>query len=426
MGYLQKINLFWSYLLSADFLKNFMALLSSSVLKQIIGFIALPLLARFYTPNAFGLLELFLAIAGLIATIASFRFELMIGLAKNHKEANNVLMLCFVFNILFTIFSLVGAIVAIVIFGEEPIYLILPIYVFMFAFSQSLTYYQLNFENYKNVAKFRTYKVLFIQSTCFAMIFCNLNYGLILGYTIGESLAALAILQMSVRYFSISDVSLSDIWKAFRSGLKISSTMFISHFIGAAALRVPAFFIPLIGSTEILGYYSICRQILTAPTLIAENIGVIYRQKAIEEWKNRGAFTHCFLLYLAKVSIVALPIFSFIFVFPSFIFDIVMGHYPPEIISYFQVLSLGTLFLFISTPLDKGAVIVNAKGYILSWHLIRLLALYGFSIIYYKTCYNTLYYIWGFTFINIILYVYDMIYEYHLSKERIQNDYKMV
>lgn len=94
MSHVQKINLYWKHLFAHDFIKDFSVLLSSSVLKQAIGFITLPLLARLYSPDAFGLLELFLAIGALVATVACFRFELTIGLSHDKESAANILALC--------------------------------------------------------------------------------------------------------------------------------------------------------------------------------------------------------------------------------------------------------------------------------------------------------------------------------------------
>lgn len=426
MSHVQKINLYWKHLFAHDFIKDFSVLLSSSVLKQAIGFITLPLLARLYSPDAFGLLELFLAIGALVATVACFRFELTIGLSHDKESAANILALCALLITFVFFLTLICVGGAVFIFHQDPIFFILPVYISAFAFSQALTYYQLKFEDYQSVAKFRTYKVLFVQGSCFLGIFLNSTHGLIIGHVVGEGLATLILLQMSLKYFSIQDISLRGMRKNLHQHHKLASTMVISHFIGSAALRIPVFFIPLISSVEALGYYSICQRILGTPGIIAENIGTIYRQKAIEEKRVSGSFNHCFRLYFLKTFIGSIPIFTFIFLFPSFILSIVMGTYPGEILDYFQILSLGALFSFISTPLDKGAIIENEKMYIFGWQFLRLFISFFISAAFYYFLKDVGWYIFSLVFLSSSLYTFDLVIEYKLSLGRKNHKVKVI
>ncbi len=73
------------------------------------NFIAIPIVARLYGPEAYGVWAILLSIAVIAGTISTLRYELAIVIADNEKEAGQVTVLSFVSVIL------ISAIVAIVI-----------------------------------------------------------------------------------------------------------------------------------------------------------------------------------------------------------------------------------------------------------------------------------------------------------------------
>lgn len=54
---------------------------------QLLAVLAAPLLTRLYTPEDFGLLAVYASLLGLIAVIASLRYELAIPLPTDDTEA---------------------------------------------------------------------------------------------------------------------------------------------------------------------------------------------------------------------------------------------------------------------------------------------------------------------------------------------------
>ncbi|MBV5329531.1 MAG: hypothetical protein JZU65_18210, partial [Chlorobium sp.] len=60
---------------------------------QIINFLAIPILARLYTPDDFAFWALCLAGMLLVGTIASFRYELAIMIPTDEQEAADVFWL---------------------------------------------------------------------------------------------------------------------------------------------------------------------------------------------------------------------------------------------------------------------------------------------------------------------------------------------
>ena len=55
-------------------IKNFSKLLSANIIAQIIGLIVYPILTRIYTPEDFGLLNLFLSISGVLVILSTAEY----------------------------------------------------------------------------------------------------------------------------------------------------------------------------------------------------------------------------------------------------------------------------------------------------------------------------------------------------------------
>jgi O-antigen/teichoic acid export membrane protein len=70
-----------------------LTLLTGTTVALTISYFVQPVLTRFFEPEAFGLLDALIAVVGLVAPFASFRYEDAIVLPKTDKQAANVLVL---------------------------------------------------------------------------------------------------------------------------------------------------------------------------------------------------------------------------------------------------------------------------------------------------------------------------------------------
>jgi lipopolysaccharide exporter len=76
---------------NSEFIKNILVLFSGSLISQLIPFLALPILQKyFYTPADFGILALFISFCELFSKVASLKLELGIVLQRKTREAINL------------------------------------------------------------------------------------------------------------------------------------------------------------------------------------------------------------------------------------------------------------------------------------------------------------------------------------------------
>ncbi len=73
--------------------RNFAKLLSANVIAQLIGLLVYPVLTRLYSPDDFGLLNLFLSIGGILSLLATAEYQYAIVLPRKNEKARAVLQL---------------------------------------------------------------------------------------------------------------------------------------------------------------------------------------------------------------------------------------------------------------------------------------------------------------------------------------------
>lgn len=80
-------------------LANTLKVLRGTVAAQVLGLLSLPLLTRLFTPEAFGLFQLFQATMGLFLVVAAMRYEIALLRAADGRELAATLLICGLVNL---------------------------------------------------------------------------------------------------------------------------------------------------------------------------------------------------------------------------------------------------------------------------------------------------------------------------------------
>ena len=89
----RRLGPFLNGLSRSVFVRNVAVLMSGSVVAQILVVAAAPILTRLYSPEAFGVLGLFVAGSQTLIVAASWNYAGAIVLAKDAKDAANIMVL---------------------------------------------------------------------------------------------------------------------------------------------------------------------------------------------------------------------------------------------------------------------------------------------------------------------------------------------
>ncbi|MGM9810565.1 MAG: lipopolysaccharide biosynthesis protein [Paludibacteraceae bacterium] len=78
----------------SELVRNSAKLLSANVIAQAIGLLVYPILTRLYSPEDFGLLNLFLSIGGVLVLLSTAEYQYAIVLPKKDEEARGLVHIC--------------------------------------------------------------------------------------------------------------------------------------------------------------------------------------------------------------------------------------------------------------------------------------------------------------------------------------------
>lgn len=77
----------------SEFSRNVLTLMTGTTIAQAIPIAISPILTRIYTPEDFGVFALYMAIASIVAVVATGRYEMAIMLPKKDSDAINIVAL---------------------------------------------------------------------------------------------------------------------------------------------------------------------------------------------------------------------------------------------------------------------------------------------------------------------------------------------
>ena len=141
-------GLLWKRYLNSEYLRNISTVSGATTIAQAIPVIAIPILARIYTPEDYGFLALFVSITGLVATFANLKYSQAIPLSDTEDEAKELLFSCIAASLLIGgLFSAFFLIVIVFFLKAQTGGLILcwlvfgPLYIFFSGANESLCLY---------------------------------------------------------------------------------------------------------------------------------------------------------------------------------------------------------------------------------------------------------------------------------------------
>jgi O-antigen/teichoic acid export membrane protein len=384
-----------NYINRSEFTKNTLTLFTGASIAQVIPVLISPVLSRLFTPQDFGLLALYMSIAGILAVFATGRYEMAIILPKKNEDAINLFSISFFFLIVISLIILF-----MVIFFNKPLstlsgnkeisfYLyFLPLTVFSLGFYKTLLYWFNRNDRFKKVAisKVVTSSVNTFLSLLYGL-FKKGSFGLIFSWIIGQissMLYLLVIMLKENRHFfkyvkKPKMIALAKRYKKF----PLFDTW--SELLNVLAVELPIMLLIRFFGEEITGYFSFTYKVLLLPfSLLAFSMGQAYFKKA-GELKNAKTsvsfFTFSVFKKLVLISFVPLCIFA---VFGDVLFPFIFGNEWLKAGEYSRVFSLWVFTIFITSPLtnifavyerQKTNLIYNLSAFVFRIGLLIILAL---------------------------------------------------
>jgi len=288
-----------SWLQKNEFAANVAKLITGTALGQVITVLISPILTRLYSAEDFGILAIYLSVAGILSVVISFRFEEAVVLPSEENEAIDLVILgigiSLIFSIvlLFIFYSSSKKILDLIDHPELKFYLyLIPLSTFFYGCNQVLSYWMSRIKFFNPLAVSKTVKessTVLTQLSLGGLIYTG-AFGLIAGQIIGNAAAAGFLFWRSVTKIRSRLIPglLSNLKNVFLKYKQFPLFTGWVALINSISQNIPALLLAAFFSPAIAGYFAIATRILTIPSiLIGNSVRQVYYQKA-SALKNQG------------------------------------------------------------------------------------------------------------------------------------------
>jgi len=260
------------------FLKGVSALASGTVGAQLVTVLASPLLTRFYTPEDFGVLAVFIALLGVLSVVSSVRYELAIPLARTAAEALNILVLAVSINIVCSLaigLLLLGLHENILRLLDVPLlapYLwVLPIGVILVGTYRALTFWAVREKIFSVIAQTKlTQAILGVGTQLAVGVAHGGPLGLVTGQVISQSAGMMVLGRRLFERFG-------DFKRFIRRRRLAASAIRHARFpkfdlaaaaINTTAANLPQFLLAALFAPAVAGYYLLAWRVVSMPVAV--------------------------------------------------------------------------------------------------------------------------------------------------------------
>jgi teichuronic acid exporter len=369
---------------------------SGNSLAQVIGVLGMPLLTRLYSPQDFALQNLFLQVVGLATGVMTWRYEYLIQLPKKDDDSKLllylVLLLGFIVFVIstpliwvfrFKISSLLGDLALAPWLGIAPLTGLLICYALALQHrvQRRKGYRQSGLAELVNKSAYVGYGIV---NGCFS----GGPSGLIAatGVSALGKIVWLSKIDLRKRFSQKNytttnldkslSLSLKDMWRLAQAYVHLSASMVFSHLMMTFTTAIPAIFIAHTYGGKALGQFTLVFSTLYLPAgLIGAAIGQVYYQRAAESWASGETFAPLWRMTAKRLLVIGIPIYSGIALVSSWAYPLIFGKIWTDAGRYATIMTVSALFSFVSSPLDRSSLVVDAWWYLPIWHLLRVITI---------------------------------------------------
>jgi O-antigen/teichoic acid export membrane protein len=338
-------------------------LAGSTSFGQLLTIVAMPVLSRIYSPDSFGVAEVFAALVTVIGTIACLRYDLALMLPERDEDAANLLATSFFFTIITTFLTTLAVFV-----GREALAEVLNTpelasYLWLAPLGVLGTggFLALNSWNSRKrrYGRLSVAGVTRSTTTVGTQLGAGLGYpgtagGLIAGKVAGM-LASSAMLgvqtwrsESRMIFQSVNRQGMLTQMKRYRK-FPLFSTW--TALLNNISWQLPSFLLASFFSSSVVGYYALGTRLLRAPmSLVGTAIAQVFFQRATEAKAEGTLATLVESGFRALTTLGMFPILL-LAITGQDIFVVAFGPSWAEAGVYTQILSVWTFFWFISSPL---------------------------------------------------------------------------
>ncbi|MEE4184418.1 MAG: oligosaccharide flippase family protein [Gammaproteobacteria bacterium] len=344
------------------FFRGVVTLLSGTLLARVIAVLAIPLLARLYSPEEFGALALFTTIAGLVAAVASGRYDMAVVLPAADEEAVHLVLASMLLASLVTVVSLIavwwhGDLIAAAFGSPElaPWLWFSPAVIWTLAAFATLRSWAARAGRFGVISRSVVANTLLTALTQLAVAVPRpwLPGGLIVGRVVGQTCQSLLLLLGSwagMRAACTQGVSLRRLGAVMHRYRDFPLFDAGANLLNQASRELPVLLLGAFFGPTVLGFYSVGRRMLSLPVeLVGNAVAQAFFPQAAQELA-RGRLAPLTADVFERLVMVAITPLLLIAIVTPEIVQVFLGDAWSEATVYVRWLTVWVLVVFITAP----------------------------------------------------------------------------
>lgn len=383
--------------------------MTGTTISQMIPFLIMPILSRLFSPEEFGLYAFYFSLVTFLVVISTGRYELAIPLPKENSDAWQILLLSFLILSGFSILLLV----AILFFNDTLLGLfnrpqignwlyIIPVFVFLTGSYNILTLWLHRMKQFGSSANSKVqlsfwenlvtlfmglrkngiglqninekFSTLFTKNNV-VLSLNNIGFGgLLIGRMAGLIASNLYIVfkikkSKPAESKSVNQIAIKRLAHEYRNFPKINMLHAVSDELKNSGLSFTILFFFM---DRVLGIYMQTYRLLRAPLgIIGSAFGHVFFQEVAEQSYSNKPISGLINRTVIKLFLIALPLFTSIFLLSPWFFTIFLGEKWSDVGVYAQYMTPWLFVNFIFSPVSQVALVIGKQ---FSFWMVNLLS----------------------------------------------------
>lgn len=371
------------------FLASLGTLMSGTLIAQLAGVLAIPLITRLYTPEEFGLYGLFLSVLMIFTPLSCLRFDQAVVLPDERRRTEQVLQLALLSPFLVAFFGGLFFHLApdswyekLGIDGLQPFKWMIPISVILIGTIQGITVWLLRQERFKAVSINKVSQKLTETGTALALG-SHLSHGLLLADLAGRAMMAIVAVGQLVRGgFRWKWYPLPAYLARMKEYKSFPLTNALPSVLDSLSLAMPIFIISASYSEAETGYFNLTRQLLSLPlALVARSASQLLMQRLSEAHREKRALWPEIRRSGSLFTAVILPFSIAVMLLAPLLFGWIFGSEWSESGQYARILALAFGLRFVISPMSIFFTAIDRISLFSAWQLFYFLLVSGLWIL---------------------------------------------
>jgi O-antigen/teichoic acid export membrane protein len=368
----------------SKFVSNVITLFSATMLGQILGIIASPVLSRLYSPVDFGIAQLFFSIVSLIGIVACLSYQSAINLPRKDTDAANIVVLCLALILVTAVFSAV----ILIIFSKTiedglhapdltPFLFLIPFAIIVHSAAFVLGSWLSRRKQFSTNAQANLVSSITGKATSISWGLLSPNpFGLIFGTIINDATIIIVSVKRILGDLSLfKEISYEKMRELAIRYKKFPQFSAISSLTSVASTQSIPFMLAFSFSPMIVGFYAMTYTIINLPLkLMANSLVSVFYQKACEEKNRSGSIVH--IVKPVHTRLISIGMFTclLLMIIGPELFTFVLGAQWATAGLYAQILAPWFFVVFISTPISSIFSVFEKQGASLGFNLALLIS----------------------------------------------------